>query len=95
MFNVDPGYADPEPANWDGPIGILGHTYGVKGGILQIPLADLGAGMRRWVATAVRQAADAFATGEISAVRWVGQGTNMDQRISEPQISGNRGAAGP
>jgi hypothetical protein len=30
MFNVDPGDADPEPADWDGPIGISGTPTGLK-----------------------------------------------------------------
>lgn len=53
-------------------------------GVLRVPLADLGAGMSRWVATVVRQSADAFATGEISAVRWISRDPSADWDNSEP-----------
>lgn len=69
MFDVDPGTPEPAPADWDGPIGVVGHPYPVGNRVLRVPLADLGAGLRRWVATAVRQAVDACASAEISAIR--------------------------
>jgi hypothetical protein len=48
-------------ADWGGPIGIAGHSTAWHYKSSVIPLADLGAGLRRWVATAVRLAADFYA----------------------------------
>jgi hypothetical protein len=84
MFDIEPGDPDPEPADWDGPIGVRGLPNMVVRGVLRVPLADLGAGMGRWVATAVRQSADAAVTGEISAVRWIGRDASADRENSEP-----------
>jgi hypothetical protein len=80
MFDVDPGDPVAEAADFGGRVGIAGFAYHVDARVLSVPLADLGAGLRRWVATAVRLAADACATGEISAVRWLGNQGD----ISEP-----------
>lgn len=66
-FDLDPGDPDAEPAGWDGPIGVLGYTGHVDTTARSVPLADLGAGIRRWVATAVRLAVDACKAGEITA----------------------------
>lgn len=48
-------------AGWEGPVGVAGHTIAPRAPATAIPLADLGAGVRRWVATAVRLAADSRA----------------------------------
>jgi hypothetical protein len=48
-------------ADWDGPIGVAGGNTPFRFKASVIPLADLGAGVRRWVATAVRLAADSCA----------------------------------
>jgi energy-coupling factor transporter ATP-binding protein EcfA2 len=69
MFYIDPGDPLSSIADWEGPIGIKGVDYGFDRAILPVPIADLGAGVRRWVALAVRQAADACASGELAIMR--------------------------
>ncbi len=86
MFDVDPGAPEPAPADWDGHIGVAGHLYPVNDRLLRVPLADLGAGLRRWIATAVRQAADACASGEISAVRCTDEDLSAAWEDSEPPM---------
>jgi predicted ATPase len=66
MFDVDPGEVEVEPASWGGAVGVAGHARQVSADARSVPLADLGAGLRRWVATAVRLAADACTSGEIT-----------------------------
>ncbi|MEU8078775.1 AAA family ATPase [Catellatospora citrea] len=51
-------------ADWGGPVGVAGHAYPRQDLAIVLPLADLGSGTRRWVAAAVRLAADACAEGE-------------------------------
>lgn len=66
MFELDPDDAGPRPADWDGPIGVVGHA-GPRGDALRtVPLVDLGSGLRRWVATSVRLAADTCGAGAVS-----------------------------
>jgi hypothetical protein len=67
-FDLDAGDPDAEPASWDGPVGVLDYADRVDTTVRSVPLADLGAGIRRWVATAVRLAVDACESGEITAV---------------------------
>lgn len=68
LFEVAPGDAAPEPADWDGPVGVIGFSRPVTDSPRTIAAADLGAGLRRWVVTAVRLAADACLSGEVSVV---------------------------
>lgn len=68
LFDVSPGDALPEVADWDGPVGVLGSSRHVDSSQRTIPVADLGAGLRRWVATAVRLAADACTSGQLGVI---------------------------
>lgn len=68
MFDVDPGKVTEEPADWYGRIGVLGHSVPADRVVRRVALVDLGAGMRRWVATSVRLAADACAAGEVAVL---------------------------
>lgn len=95
MFDVDPGAQEPESADWDGQIGVVGFTYPVNDRILGVPLADLGAGMRRWVATAVRQAADACAEGDIAALRSTDGDPGAARENPEPPVVVNKDPATP
>ena len=87
LFDVDPGAPGRTPADWDGQIGVVGHSYPVNDPILRVPLADLGAGLRRWVATAVREAADVCANGEISVIRYMDEGLSAAREDSEPPVA--------
>ncbi|MFD6694952.1 AAA family ATPase [Micromonospora aurantiaca (nom. illeg.)] len=51
-------------ADWNGPVGVVGADYPQQHLGEAIPLAHLGAGIQRWVATAVRLAADSCAEGD-------------------------------
>jgi hypothetical protein len=84
MFDVDPGSPEPVPADWNDRIGVIGFAYPVNSATLRIPLADLGAGMRRWVATIVRQAADECVAGEISAARPTFEDPSLSGEAPEP-----------
>lgn len=68
LSEVVPGEVGPEPADWDGPVGVLGFTGLPQPSTKTIAAVDLGAGMRRWVATAVRLAVDACKSGELTVV---------------------------
>ena len=68
LFDIAPGDAAPEPADWEGPVGVIGYSSPVIDSPRTIAAADLGAGLRRWVVTAVRLAADACRSGEVSVV---------------------------
>lgn len=57
QFSFAPTGDEPAIADWDGPVGVRG--YSTSGGGrrgLVIGVSDLGAGMRRWVAAALRLA---------------------------------------
>lgn len=68
MFDVDPGGPEPQRAEVQGWVGVVGFPPQVDRGVRHIPLADLGAGLRRWIAATVRQQADACAAADIATV---------------------------
>ncbi|MFE0454243.1 AAA family ATPase [Streptomyces sp. NPDC058914] len=67
-FEHHVGESRPIEADWDGPVGVAGAAYRQRHPREAIPLAHLGAGIQRWVATAVRLAADSSAEGETDPI---------------------------
>ncbi|MFJ1779944.1 AAA family ATPase [Streptomyces anulatus] len=67
-FKHHDGEVRPIEADWNGPVGVVGTAYPQHYLGESIPLTHLGAGIQRWVATAVRLAADSCAEGETDPV---------------------------
>jgi hypothetical protein len=89
MFDISPGEGNADDADSGGELGAPDSVRSPDNQVLNVHLADLGAGLRRWVATAVRQAADACATGEFSANRWLGAGCDSSE---PPRVVGGEQA---
>lgn len=68
LFEVTPGDVHDEPADWDGLVGVAGFDLRADRNTRLISAADLGAGLRRWVATAVRLAVDGCESGEVAVL---------------------------
>lgn len=68
LFEVSPGDVSDEPADWDGLIGVAGFGVRADRATRIIAAADLGAGLRRWVTTAVRLAVDGCTSGEVAVL---------------------------
>ena len=68
-FRFAPVDTVPLMADWNGLIGVLGYPIPAAfEGPTTLPVADLGAGMRRWVAAAVRLAVDDLAAATLTDV---------------------------
>jgi hypothetical protein len=70
LLDLIPGSGERLLADWDGQVGVIGFPVPMgRGGVLRVPLADLGAGLCRWVTIAVRLAVEACTMSDVDLPR--------------------------